>query len=56
MDVETGQRAAEFIARAGAWVARDPVLNTERSNPTSNAVYRRIGYVDLADQVEIAFV
>lgn len=31
------------------------MLYTERANPTSNAVYRRIGYVDLGDHLELAF-
>lgn len=35
--------------------ARACMLYTERANPTSNAVYRRIGYVDLGDHLELAF-
>jgi predicted GNAT family acetyltransferase len=35
--------------------ARACMLYTERANPTANGVYRRIGYVDLGDQVEVRF-
>ena len=35
--------------------ARACMLYTERSNSTANAVYRRIGYVDLGDHLELAF-
>jgi predicted GNAT family acetyltransferase len=30
-------------------------LYTDMANPTSNAIYRRIGYVQLCEAVEIAF-
>ena len=57
-DRRRGYAAAVTAAVTSAELAagaRACMLNTERSNPTSNAVYRRIGYVDLGDQVEIAF-
>jgi hypothetical protein len=31
------------------------VLFTDLANPTSNAIYRRIGYQPVCDAVEIAF-
>jgi predicted GNAT family acetyltransferase len=35
--------------------ARDVVLFTDLANPTSNALYQRLGYRPVADRVEWSF-
>ncbi len=44
--------AASWALQAGA---RHVVLNTDLSNPISNAIYPRIGFRPVYDAVEIAF-
>ncbi|CCH27990.1 GNAT family N-acetyltransferase [Actinosynnema sp. NPDC047251] len=44
--------AAEWATGAGA---AQVVLNTDQSNPTSNALYRRLGFEQVEAQVELAF-
>ncbi|RAJ30371.1 FR47-like protein [Kitasatospora sp. SolWspMP-SS2h] len=45
--------AASAHARAGG--AAEVLLYTDLANPTSNAIYRRIGYVPVGDAVHVVF-
>jgi predicted GNAT family acetyltransferase len=38
------------------WGAEDVILFTDLANPTSNALYQRLGYVPVSDRVELSFV
>jgi predicted GNAT family acetyltransferase len=37
------------------WGAEEVLLFTDLANPTSNALYQRLGYVPVSDRVELAF-
>ncbi|MFJ1752106.1 GNAT family N-acetyltransferase [Kitasatospora sp. NPDC088134] len=41
--------------QALGWGAEEVLLFTDLSNPTSNAIYQRIGYVPVGDSVHVAF-
>ncbi|MFJ5232517.1 GNAT family N-acetyltransferase [Kitasatospora sp. NPDC088391] len=46
---------AAASAQAREWGAAEVLLFTDLANPTSNAIYQRIGYVPVGDSAHVAF-
>lgn len=59
--VHASANVDEYAARVAVAALRTPgvracTLNTDATNPVSNAIYRQIGYVAVADQAQFALV